>query len=792
MPVIALARFSARHRWLVLAAWTLVAVALLAASRVLGPSLADDVSVPGSDSAQATAVAETVAAGSDQPAEDQPAADQPAADEPAADEAASDRPAAGDSDVVASSVLVASTDPVAGHQQAVDDLAAALRAVDGVEEVTGPTPATPPEAGAGRPAGATAVGADTRAVTLRVRSTEDVDRDALADAVDEARADGLDVGVGYPLLRDLEPGMESRTSEVVGIVAAVVILLVALGSALAMGVPVVSALVGVAAGLGTLQLLGQAVSVPTVVPTLATMIGLGVGIDYALFQVVRHRDALRGTPDRVEAAAVTAATSGSAVAFAGVTVAVAISALAVTGVDFMSWLGFGTAVVVAVVLLCALTFTPALLAAAGPGVVRRRDRAALRAHRSRARAAAVAVEGRAGSAPSLGGGTPSDGSGSGPVPPGDGRTHQAPPDDGTALDASRWSAFARLVTRRPWWSVVAGLLVLGVLAAPAATMELGQSSDGDRPVGSERRTTYDLTSAHLGEGANATLLVAVALDPAATAPDDPRLTAVATQARDVDGVVAVAPPQLAADGTAATLRLTPEAGPADGATAQVVEELRALPGAEGADVHVGGQTAVRLDLSDRISERLPWLIAAAVGLAALLLVVAFRSLVLPLKAALMDLLSVVAAYGVVTAVFSWGWGATLLGLDGPVAIDAYVPMMLFAVLFGLSMDYEVFLLSSVREHWHATGDADLAIHRGLASTGRVITAAAAIMLAVFGSFVRVDDPTIKVFGVGLAVAVAVDATLVRCVLGPAVMALTGRWSWWLPRRLDRVLPHVSL
>lgn len=738
MPVIALARFSARHRWLVLAVWTVLAVALLAASRVLGPSLADDVSVPGSDSAQATAVAEHVAS-------------------------VSDEPASGEADVAASSVLVATTDPIAGHQQAVDDLADALRAVDGVEEVTGPAPATPPEAGGGRPGGATAVGADTHAVTLRVRSADDVDRRALADAVDEARADGLDVGVGYPLLRDLEPGMESRTSEVVGIVAAVVILLVALGSALAMGVPVVSALVGVAAGLGTLQLLGQAVSVPTVVPTLATMIGLGVGIDYALFQVVRHRDALRGTPDRVEAAAVTAATSGSAVAFAGITVAVAISALAVTGVDFMSWLGFGTAVVVAVVLLCALTFTPALLAAAGPGVVRRRDRAALRAHRPRATSL-------------------SDDDG----------TRITPPDDGAALDASRWSAFARLVTRRPWWSVAVGLLVLGVLAAPAATMELGQSSDGDRPVGSERRTTYDLTSAHLGEGANATLLVAVALDPAATAADDPRLAAVAAQARDVNGVVTVGPPQLAPDGTAATLRLTPEAGPADDATAQVVADLRAQTPPEGADVHVGGQTAVRLDLSDRISERLPWLIAAAVGLAALLLVVAFRSLVLPLKAALMDLLSVAAAYGVVTAVFSWGWGATLLGLDGPVAIDAYVPMMLFAVLFGLSMDYEVFLLSSVREHWNATGDADLAIHRGLASTGRVITAAAAIMLAVFGSFVRVDDPTIKVFGVGLAVAVAVDATLVRCVLGPAVMALTGRWSWWLPRRLDRVLPHVSL
>ncbi|WHP16404.1 MMPL family transporter [Cellulomonas sp. ES6] len=717
-PVIALARFSARHRRLVLAGWVLLAVALLAGSRALGSALDDDLSVPGSDSAAAAEVLGTVG-GSDG----------------AADE------------VATSSVLVASDGPVTDRAADVAALAASLAAVDGVTGVTDPLADAAP---GDRPAG---VSPDGRAVTLRVAAQDDVDAPALRAAVSGARDDGLDVGVGQPLVRDLEPAADSRVSEVVGLAAAVLVLLVALGSAVAMTVPIATALVGEVGGLSALQLLGHAVTIPTVVPTLATMIGLGVGIDYALFQVARHTESLRATPDRVEAAAVTAATSGSAVAFAGVTVAVAISALAVTGVDFVSWLGFGTAVVVLVVLLAALTFTPALLATLAPRLARPRRRW------GRGRAAA-----------------------SDPA---------APSDPAAALDATRWAGFARLVTRRPWVSVAVSSLVLGAMALPAASMTLGQGSDGDRPLGTERRTAYDLTAEHLGAGANATLVVAATLDPAASGPDDPRAAGLRADVAAVEGVAAVAAPQLAADGSALTLRVTPTTDPADPATADLVARLRALDPAE-AEVHVGGQTAARLDLSDRIAERLPWLVLATVAVAALLLVLAFRSIAVPLKAAAMDLVSVAAAYGVVTAVFEWGWGVGLLGLDGPVSVDAYVPMMLFAVLFGLSMDYEVFLLSSVREHWRATGDATLAVRRGVASTGRVITAAAAIMLAVFGSFVRVDDPTIKVFGVGLAVAVLVDATLVRCVLGPAVMALMGRWSWWLPPRLDRVLPRVEV
>ncbi|QZN85473.1 MMPL family transporter [Cellulomonas sp. C5510] len=753
-PVIALARFSARHRRLVLAVWVLLALALLAGSRALGSALDDDLEVPGSDSAVATGIAGTVGGSDGAP-----------------------------SGASTSSVLVASGDPITSRAADVSGLAAALREVDGVTEVTDPLAAA---ADGGRPAG---VSPDGRAVTLRVTAEDDVDDAALRDAVTAAREAGLDVGVGQPLVRDLEPAADSRVSELVGLAAAVLVLLVALGSAVAMTVPIATALVGVVSGLSALQLLGHAVTIPTVVPTLATMIGLGVGIDYALFQVARHTDSLRAAPDRVEAAAVTAATSGSAVAFAGLTVAVAISALAVTGVDFVSWLGFGTAVVVLVVLLAALTFTPALLATLAPRLVRPRRRWARR------RVAAADRAAPAGPAARTDGTVPAEPAtrtdpvalpGSAALP------GQAGADDpAAALDATRWAGFARLVTRRPWVSVAVSALVLGAMALPAASMTLGQGSDGDRPPGTERRTAYDLTAEHLGAGANATLVVAATLDPAVSDGQDPRVAAVREEVAAVEGVAAVAAPQLAADGSALTLRVTPTTDPTDPATADLVTRLRALD-PDGAEVHVGGQTAVRLDLSDRIAARLPWLVLATVAVAALLLVLAFRSVAVALKAAAMDLVSVAAAYGVVTAVFEWGWGVGLLGLDGPVSVDAYVPMMLFAVLFGLSMDYEVFLLSSVREHWRATGDTTLAVRRGVASTGRVITAAAAIMLAVFVSFVRVDDPTIKVFGVGLAVAVLVDATLVRCVLGPAVMVLMGRWTWWLPRRLDRVLPRVEV
>ncbi|GAA3818224.1 MMPL family transporter [Cellulomonas soli] len=718
MPVKALARFSARHPLAVVVAWVLLAAGLTLAVRWAGPGLDQVISVPGSDSAAAADVLQAFDADEDEA-------------------------------TVTSTVIVATDGPVVDQQDEVATFATRLRAVDGVLEVTDPLTADP-----------VVTTPDGRAVVLEVRTDAAVSVDgvALRAAVDDARAAGLQVGASAPLVREVEPPGLTRTSELIGVVVAIVVLLLTLRSFTAAAIPLVNALVSVAAGLAVLHLVGQVVAIPEIAPTLATMIGLGVGIDYALFQVARHRTVLSDAPNGPRSgpsagvpadpsaaptawsfAETTAGTTGRAVAFAGITVALAVCALAITGVDFVAWLGLGTAVVVLVVLLASLMLTPALLALAGRRVLPR-------------------------------GGA----------------------DDGDAHTGAGWARFARRVTARPVRWGVASVLVLGVLAAPALSLRLGEGSDGDRPVGTERRTTYDLMVAHRGPGASSPLTLVVALDPAATTPEDPRLLAVAAEAAQVDGVQQVGALRLDPSGAAAraTVVTTQEAGSEQ--RPLVLADLRAIDPPTGSEVHVGGISAIVADLSDRIAARLPWLILGTVLLAALLLVVAFRSLLVPLKAALMDLVSVAAAYGVVVAVFQWGWGAHLLGLDGPVTIESHVPMMLFAVLFGLSMDYEVFLLSAVHEARTAGADAREAVVRGVGATARVITAAAVVMFAVFASFVLVDDPTIKMFGVGLAVAVLVDATLVRVVLGPAVMACMGERAWWFPARLGRLVPHVDL
>lgn len=714
MPVKALARFSAQHPVTVVVAWVLLAVGLTLAVRWAGPGLDQVVSVSGSDSAAAADVLQAFDT-----------------DEGEA--------------TVTSTVIVATEGPVVDQQDEVETFVTRLRAVDGVLEVTDPLAADP-----------VVTTPDGRAVVLDVRTDAAVSVDgvALRAAVDDARAAGLEVGASAPLVREVEPPGMTRTSELIGVVVAIIVLLLTLRSFTAATIPLVNALVSVTAGLAVLHLVGQVVAIPEIAPTLATMIGLGVGIDYALFQVARHRTVLADTPSNLRSdppadvptdqraapaawslAETTAGTTGRAVAFAGVTVALAVCALAITAVDFVTWLGLGTAVVVLVVLLASLMLTPALLALAGRRVL---------------------------------------------------------PRGGLGVGGARWARFARRVTARPVRWGVASVVVLGLLAAPALSLQLGEGSDGDRPVGTERRTTYDLTVEHRGAGASSPLTLAVALDPAATSPDDPRLLAVAGEVARVDGVQQIGALRLDPTGTAAraTVITTQEAGSEQ--RPLVLAALREIDPPAGSEIHVGGVSAIMADLSDRIAARLPWLVLGTVLVAALLLVVAFRSLLVPLKAALMDLVSVAAAYGVVVAVFQWGWGAHLLGLDGPVTIESHVPMMLFAVLFGLSMDYEVFLLSAVQEARATGARAREAVVRGVGATARVITAAAVVMFAVFASFVLVDDPTIKMFGVGLAVAVLVDATLVRVVLGPAVMALMGERAWWFPTWLGRRVPHVDL
>ncbi|MET0233701.1 MAG: MMPL family transporter [Kibdelosporangium sp.] len=683
----ALARWCGRHRKLVVLLWVLLAVGLLAGARLVDGSTADNVAVPGSDSEAANALLSEADMFSQQ-----------------------------NSQLVLTAPRGQYVD-ASGIQTAVRDTVNAASAVPGIGTVPERIEPSPDRTAVRFSVPLDAGTAADKALAQRV-----------LDATKPARDAGMDVALGGALGRQLS-ALNSRPSEIIGIIAALVVLLLAFGSAVAALLPVVTALLVVAGGLAGLDILKSAVSIPDVAPTLAAMIGLGVGVDYTLFLVSRQRRLLAIGLPVPEAVARTARSAGAAVVLAGATVVVAISGLMLTGVDFVSWLGWSSALLVAGAVLSAVTLTPAVLAMAGKRL-------------SRGRPAAAADE---------------------------------------ALDGSVWGRFASWSARRPAMVAITSTVVLLGLGAPTLALQLGQSDAGDRGTNQQTVLHYMATAAAWGPGENGPLSV-VLTDPAQAE------SATATL-RGTSGVASVSPPRPLPSG-AVSLRVVPTTAPSDPTTDGLVERLRDEVLPRFGEAHVGGGTATRIDLANRITGRLPWLILAVIGVACALLLLAFRSVLLPIKAALMNIVSVCAAYGVVTAVFQWGWGAGLLGLNGPVPIDSYVPMVLFAVLFGLSMDYEVFLLSAIQEHWIRTGDNNVAVRRGLAETGGVITSAALIMVSVFASFILVDNPTIKIFGLGLATAIVVDATIVRCLLVPATMVLLGRWNWWLPRWLDRLLPHV--
>jgi putative drug exporter of the RND superfamily len=586
-----------------------------------------------------------------------------------------------------------------------------------------------------------------------VSLTLDVDRsevdedlaDQLLDAAAPARDAGLDVAVGGYVGQDASRP-STHASEAIGLAAAVVILLFALGTVVAMAMPIGVALVGLVSGLGLIALLSQVVDVPSVGPTLGTMIGLGVGIDYALFLVTAYRAQRAEGRDVREAVARACATAGSAVVFAGGTVVIALCSLALAGIPLVAALGYTAAVVVVVAVLAAVTLLPALLAFAG----------------DRLEALRVPLRNRSADTTPRG-----------------------------------WRRWALRVAGRPWTATTVAVALLAVLAAPTLDIRLGQPDVGQLPKDTTARQAYDTLAEGFGPGYAGPLLVAIDLQPAATTTkDDQRVAALQQAIRADSGVASVSPATLAADGDAAVFTAVPTAGPSDEETQQTVKRLRddVIPHAQndGTTAYVGGVTAANIDLADRIADKLAPMIAIVVALSSLLLMLAFRSLLIPITAALMNLLSVAAAYGVLTAVFEKGWGAELIGLDHAVPIVSFVPLLMFAVLFGLSMDYQVFLVSRIAE-LHRQGRTDLdAIVDGLASSARVITSAALIMICVFGSFVLNGDPTIKQFGIGLSVAIAVDATVVRCLLVPATMVLLGRRNWWMPAWLGRVLPRVGL
>src|SRR4051812_20978937 len=529
-------------------------------------------------------------------------------------------------------------------------------------------------------------------------------------------------------------------SEIVGVLAAIIVLLVAFGSLIAMGLPILTALIGIAISLAGVSILANVFTTPSFAPQVAAMIGLGVGIDYALFIVTRYREALHRT-NQPEAAVVEAmTTSGRAVVFAGFTVMVSVLGMLLMGLDYLHGLAIGTSLAVVIAVLAAITLLPALLGFAGFTI----DKF---------------------------------------------KVGRRKPKQGEGM----WHRWARFVQKRPAPIAIIGFLVLIVIALPMLSLRLGSADASNDKAGTTTYNAYHLISDGFGAGANGPVLIVADTSKPGSAD---ALPAVLEDLRKVPGVAAVTPPQPNEAGTAALATLFPTTGPQSEKTEQLVHHLRdnVVPqGTQGTDlaVYLGGQTAGSIDFSDTIGSRLPIFIGAVLILSFLLLMLVFRSVLVPLKAVLMNLLSIGAAYGVIVAAFQFGWGGSILGVSaGP--IEAWVPMMIFAIVFGLSMDYEVFLISAIREHYDKSGDNAQAVADGLESTARVITAAALIMVFVFGSFVVSDVRALKLIGLGLAVAVAIDATIVRVILVPATMELLGKANWWLPKWLDKILPKINV
>jgi putative drug exporter of the RND superfamily len=575
---------------------------------------------------------------------------------------------------------------------------------------------------------------------------ESVER--VMDLAGEAEGDGLRIELGgYPIeqVERSEAGSES-----VGLVAALVILMIAFGSALAAGLPLVVAGFGLGVAIGGVWLMANVLDVPDFGVQIATMIGIGVGIDYALFIVTRYRSALaQGHPPR-QAVVIAGSTAGRAVVFAGSTVVISILGLVLMGRGYLWGVALATSLTVSVVVFASVTILPALLGFAGRSI----DRLRLPWFR-----------------------------------------HDV---DGRRTLSWRWS---RVMQRRPLAAGLGALAVLLILTLPATDLRFGMPDAGNGPSDLTSRRAYDLVSEGFGPGANGPLLVTVDLGGGAAANDAGSATAtldrIAGDLQATDGVARVMPPALNDAGDAAVLTVVPTTGPQDEATESLVHALRdeVLPGAvggTGAEASVGGITATFIDDSEDTASRLPLFIGGVVVLSFLLLLSVFRSLAVALKAAVMNLLSIGAAYGVIALAAGGGWVGGLVGIEDPTPVPGWLPMMMFAILFGLSMDYEVFLLSRVREEYVRTRDNRRAVADGLASTARVITAAAAIMVTVFGAFVMEDAVFLKLAGIGLATAVFVDATVVRLVLVPATMELLGDRNWWLPRWLDRVLPRVDV
>jgi RND superfamily putative drug exporter len=704
-----LGHLSVRRRRSVLAGWVGLLAGLVLLSAVAGGTTAETLSIPGTESQKA------------------------------ADLLAERFPSQSGSDarvVFAAPVGARLTDePLSDSLRATAD---ALAAAPGVTDVS-----------AALADGTVSPEGDVAYVTVQFAAdAADVTSEEL-DALHAATRSAVDAGIRVEFggeVIEANGDSHGRTSELIGMGVALVVLVISFGSLIAGGLPLVTALLGVVAAMMGIHVLASVMPMASSGPTLAIMIGLAVGIDYALFIITRHRQNLAEGLPPAEAAARAVATAGGAVVFAGLTVVIALAGLAVVGIPFLTTMGLAAALAVLVAVLIAVTLTPALLGFAGRNIDR------WRLGKASTGSAAEAAD----------------------------------------TFSARW---ARAVTRRPALGLAGGLIVMLVLALPALDLRLGMLDAGSEPPSTTQRQAYDLLADAFGPGFNGPLTAVVDLSDAADA--DAALTAVADAARADAGVLAVSTAATNEVGDTAVISVIPRSGPSSTATEQLVHRLRqdVFPSVEssgGTTVSVTGPTAANIDISDKLASALPVFIVVVIGLTAVLLLAAFRSILVPIKAAIAILLSIGSSFGVLVAVFQWGWLKEFVGLEETVPIISFLPLMMFAILFGLSMDYEVFILSRIREGYVRTGDARGSVLSGLTSSARVITAAALIMISVFGSFVLGDEPVIKMFGVGFAVAVLLDATVVRMLIVPATMSLLDRAAWWLPRWLDRALPNLDV
>jgi putative drug exporter of the RND superfamily len=709
-------RFAAGHPWRVLGVWLFAAALVIVASVTIGGELSDEFALPGSDSQQAIDLLTE---------------------------------AQSDSAGLTAEVVVTPHDgsSLFDSSDARADLAEVQEMVAGLPNVVGHSDtasllAQEPETAVG----SGSVSPDGRIALIRVQYpvVDQLSADDLANlknlGTEATAATTLQVDVSGDLFWSFEDG-ETNAGEMIGIVVAAVILLVAFGSVIAMGLPIGLALFGITVGVASMPIITRLVTIPSFAPEMASMIGIGVGIDYALFLVTRHRELLARGMTVVESAGRATATAGQAIVFAGGTVVIAILGMGLTGIADMAAAGLATAVIVMIMVMASITLLPAFLGLAGHRMKH------LNLHRTRSR-----KTGR----------------------------------------ASGWMRWGRHVSSHAKSYAVGTTVLLLALAAPVLALRLGIPDDGTLPESRTERRAYDLVAEGFGPGVNGPLLIAVDLSGDDTVVE-PLVAAVSADM----GIVAVAPPDVNEAAGVATLVAFPTTSPQDDATVETIDRLRSdvLPAvldASPASAHVGGLTASFTEMGAQVQSRLPVFIGAVILMSFLLLTLLFRSILVPLKAAILNLLSIGAAYGVLVMVFQWGWGKSLIGLESTVPIISFIPMFMFAVLFGLSMDYEVFLLSRVREEYVFTGDNEASVIHGIASTARVITSAALIMISVFLGFVLGSDPSIKMVGLGLATAIFVDATIVRMILVPATMKLMGDANWWIPRWLDRILPAIHI